>query len=41
MMSAIKTGAVSHSRFAQVAENVHRDDAEQYGKDVARSGGGL
>jgi len=37
MMSAIKSGAVSHSRFAKMAEM----DYKKYGEKMERSGGGL
>ena len=38
MMSAIKTGAVSHSRFAHMAE---LESDLEYGKKMERSGGGV
>jgi len=37
MMSAIKSGAVSHSRFAKMAEM----DYKKYGEKMERSGGGV
>lgn len=36
MMSAIKTGAVSHSRFAKMTETDY-----EYGGRMERSGGGV
>ena len=36
LMSAIKSGVVSHSRFAQIAKDEHR-----YGARMERSGGGI
>ena len=35
LMSAIKSGAISHSRFAQIA------DENSYGDRMERSGGGV
>jgi len=45
-MSAIKSGVVSHSRFASVAENQggeseEEDPGYQYGRRMERSGGGV
>jgi len=39
MMSAIKSGTVSHSRFAKMAEMDYK--AKKYGEHMERSGGGV
>jgi len=39
MMSAIKSGAVSHSRFAKMVEKDFK--ATKYGEHMERSGGGV
>jgi len=39
MMSSIKSGAVSHSRFAKMAEMDYK--AKKYGEHMERSGGGV
>jgi hypothetical protein len=38
-MSAIKSGVVSNSRFAQIAEEA--DNSTKYGQKMERSGGGI
>lgn len=39
MMSAIKSGTISHSRFAQMAERDYKE--QRYGEKMERSGGGV
>jgi len=46
MMSAVKSGAVSHSSFIEMAKREHQEqktnsDSTKYGEKMERSGGGL